>query len=425
VSLIERSIREQIVLVGVTVPPRREDDTEASLDELALLVDTAGADEAARVVQRRDAPDPTYFVGKGKAEEIKEVSVAVDADTVVFDNELSPAQQFNLEKLFGRTAIDRTAVILDIFAQNAHTLEGKAQVELAMLRYKLPRLRRGTSAAYTRQAGGIGTLTRGPGETKLEVDRRRIMRRISKLEADLRDLERTRQLQRRSRRRSGLQNITIVGYTNAGKSTLLNRLTDAGVLVEDRLFATLDPTTRRLNLPGGEPVLVTDTVGFVRRLPHGLVEAFKSTLETVAEAELLVHVVDASAADPQAQIDAVRAVLAEIDADRVPELLVFNKADVAGEEATRLAKLHPGSVAVAARTGFGIDDLLRVLSDRLRALANVVELLVPYERGDVLAAVHREGEVVSQTHTDDGVRVRARLDGAAAGRLAEFAVASR
>ena len=424
-SLIERSIREQIVLVGVTVPPRREDDTDASLDELALLVDTAGADEAARVVQRRDAPDPTYFVGKGKAEEIKEVSVAVDADTVVFDNELTPAQQYNLEKLFGRTAIDRTAVILDIFAQNAHTLEGKAQVELAMLRYKLPRLRRGTSAAYTRQAGGIGTLTRGPGETKLEVDRRRIMRRIGKLEADLRDLERTRKLQRKSRQRSGLQNVTIVGYTNAGKSTLLNRLTDAGVLVEDRLFATLDPTTRRLALPGGEPVLVTDTVGFVRRLPHGLVEAFKSTLETVAEADLLIHVVDASAPDPQAQIDAVRSVLAEIDADRVPELLVFNKADLAGEEAARLAKLHPGSVAVSATTGEGIDDLLRVLSDRLRALATVVELLVPYERGDVLAAVHREGEVVSQTHTDDGVRVRARLDDAAAGRLSEFAVASR
>jgi len=425
VSLIERSIREQIVLVGVTVPPRREDDTDASLDELALLVDTAGADEAARVVQRRDAPDPTYFVGKGKAEEIKEVSVAVDADTVVFDNELTPAQQYNLEKLFGRTAIDRTAVILDIFAQNAHTLEGKAQVELAMLRYKLPRLRRGTSAAYTRQAGGIGTLTRGPGETKLEVDRRRIMRRIGKLEADLRDLERTRKLQRKSRQRSGLQNVTIVGYTNAGKSTLLNRLTDAGVLVEDRLFATLDPTTRRLALPGGEPVLVTDTVGFVRRLPHGLVEAFKSTLETVAEADLLIHVVDASAPDPQAQIDAVRSVLAEIDADRVPELLVFNKADLAGEEAARLAKLRPSSVAVSATTGEGIDDLLRVLSDRLRALATVVELLVPYERGDVLAAVHREGEVVSQTHTDDGVRVRARLDDAAAGRLSEFAVASR
>jgi GTPase len=389
---------------------------------LALLIDTAGADEAARVMQRRDAPDSTFFVGKGKAEEIKEVSLAVDADTVVFDNELTPAQQFNLEKLLGRTAIDRTAVILDIFAQNAHTLEGKAQVELALLRYRLPRLRRGASANYTRQAGGIGTRLRGSGETKLEVDRRRIKGRITKLEGELRNLGRTRKLQRKSRSRSGLQNVSIVGYTNAGKSTLLNRLTDAGVLVEDRVFATLDPTTRRLALPGGEPVLLTDTVGFVRRLPHGLVEAFKSTLETVAEADLLVHVVDASAADPQAQIDAVRTVLAEIDAQRVPELLVFNKADLAAEEAIRLAKLHPGSVSVSAQTGGGIEIFLQTLGDRLRALANVVELVIPYDRGDVLAAVHREGEVVSTVHTDDGVRVRARLDEAAAGRLAEFAV---
>jgi GTP-binding protein HflX len=420
-SLIERAIRERIVLVGVTLPPHAEDETEASVDELALLIDTAGADEAARVMQRRDAPDSTFFVGKGKAEEIKEVSLAVDADTVVFDNELTPAQQFNLEKLLGRTAIDRTAVILDIFAQNAHTLEGKAQVELALLRYRLPRLRRGASANYTRQAGGIGTRLRGSGETKLEVDRRRIKSRIAKLEGELRNLGRTRKLQRKSRSRSGLQNVTIVGYTNAGKSTLLNRLTDAGVLVEDRLFATLDPTTRRLALPGGEPVLLTDTVGFVRRLPHGLVEAFKSTLETVSEADVLVHVVDASAPDPQAQIDAVRTVLAEIDAQRVPELLVFNKADLAAEEAIRLTKLHPGSVAVSAETGAGIEVFLQTLGDRLRALANVVELVIPYERGDILAAVHREGEVVSTVHTDDGVRVRARLDDAAAGRLAEFA----
>jgi GTP-binding protein HflX len=421
-SLIERAIREKIVLVGVTLPPHGEDETEASVDELALLIDTAGADEAARVLQRRDAPDSTFFVGKGKAEEIKDVSLAVDADTVVFDNELTPAQQFNLEKLLGRTAIDRTAVILDIFAQNAHTLEGKAQVELALLRYRLPRLRRGASAGFTRQAGGIGTRLRGSGETKLEVDRRRIKSRISKLEGELRDLDRTRRLQRKSRRRSGLQNVSIVGYTNAGKSTLLNRLTDAGVLVEDRLFATLDPTTRRLALPGGEPVLLTDTVGFVRRLPHGLVEAFKSTLETVGEADLLIHVVDASAADPQTQIDAVHTVLVEIGAQQVPELLVFNKADLASEEASRLVKLHPGSVAVSAHTGDGIDGLLQALADRLRALANVVELIIPYERGDVLAAVHREGEVVSTAHTDDGVRVRARLDDAAAGRLAEFAV---
>jgi GTP-binding protein HflX len=423
-SLIERAIRERIVLVGVTIPPEHDDDTEASLDELALLIDTAGADEAGRVMQRRAAPDSTYFVGKGKAEEIKEVSLAVDADTVVFDNELTPAQQYNLEKLLGRTAIDRTAVILDIFGQNAHTLEGKAQVELALLRYQLPRLRRGTSAGYTRQAGGIGTRLRGSGETKLEVDRRRIKSRITKLEHELDDLERTRLLQRRARGRSGLQSVSIVGYTNAGKSTLLNRLTDAGVLVEDRLFATLDPTTRRLTLPGGEPVLLTDTVGFVRRLPHGLVEAFKSTLETVAESDLLVHVVDASAPDPQGQIDAVRTVLAEIGAERVPELIVFNKSDAAPEEAVRLAKVHQGAVAVSALTGEGVEQFLRTLGDRLRALAEVVELLVPYDRGDVVAAVHREGEVVSTAHTDDGVRIRARLDAAAAGRLAEFAVAA-
>jgi GTPase len=357
VSLIERSIREKIVLVGVTLPPHSDDDTEASLDELALLVDTAGADAVARVVQRRDAPDATYYVGKGKAEELREVSLAVDADTVVFDNELTPAQQYNLEKLLGRTAISRTAVILDIFAQNARTQEGKAQVELAMLRYKLPRLRRGTSAAYTRQAGGVGTLTRGPGETKLEVDRRRIQARIARLERDLKDLHGTRELQRKARSRSGLSTVTIVGYTNAGKSTLLNRLTDAGVLVEDRLFATLDPTTRRLTLPGGEPVLLTDTVGFVQRLPHGLVEAFKSTLETVAQADLLVHVVDSSAPDPEAQIDAVRTVLAEIGADRVPELLVANKLDRSAEGAAALVKRHEGAVAVSAVTGDGIQTV--------------------------------------------------------------------
>ena len=333
----------------------------------------------------------------------------------MFDNELSPAQQFNLEKLLGRTAIDRTAVILDIFAQNAHTLEGKAQVELALLRYRLPRLRRGQRANLTQQAGRIGT--RGPGETKLEVDRRRIMRRITRLERDLTELSRTRHLQRKARSRTRLANVSIVGYTNAGKSTLLNRLTQAGVLVEDRLFATLDPTTRRLALPGGEPVLLTDTVGFVRRLPHGLVEAFKSTLEVASEADLLLHVVDASAPDPDGQIDAVRTVLAEIGAAPVPEFLVVNKLDVAPDEAKQLLADHPGAVAVSGRTGEGIDAMLAALADRLRALATVVELFVPYDRGDVLAAVHREGEVVSTGEADDGWLVRARLDDAAAGRL--------
>ncbi len=421
-TLIERSRRERIVLVGVTLPGMTDEDTEARLDELALLIDTAGADEAGRVMQRRDAADHTYFIGKGKVEELKELCLAVDADTVVFDNELTPAQQFNLEKVLGRTAIDRTAVILDIFAQNAHTLEGKAQVELALLRYRLPRLRRGANAKLSQQRGGVGTRF-GAGETKLEVDRRRIKTRIARLERDLAGLQRTRDLQRKSRNRSGLAAVTIVGYTNAGKSTLLNTLTQAGVLVEDRLFATLDPTTRRLSLPGGEPVLLTDTVGFVRHLPHGLVESFKSTLEVATAADLLVHVVDASAADPHGQIAAVHAVLTEIGAHVVPELLVFNKADLAPDEAKRLVAANPGSVAISAATGEGIEELLQVLADRMRAISKIVELFVPWERGDALAAIHREGEVVSTTDLDGGVRVRARLSDSSAGRLAEFVVA--
>jgi GTP-binding protein HflX len=421
-TLIERSVRERIVLVGVTFPGSDDETTEASLDELAALIDTAGADEVGRMVQRRDHPDHTWFVGKGKAEELRELCLAVDADTVVFDNELSPAQQYNLEKLLGRTAIDRTAVILDIFAQNAHTQEGRAQVELALLRYRLPRLRRGATANLSQQRGGVG-MRFGGGETKLEVDRRRIKRRISRLEGELAELGRTRALQRQQRDRSGLASVTIVGYTNAGKSTLLNTLTAAGVLTEDRLFATLDSTTRRLALPGGETVLLSDTVGFVRRLPHGLVESFKSTLEVASRADYLVHVVDASAADPEGQIDAVREVLAEIDAAAVPELLVFNKADLAAGEAKRLVDDHPGSVAVSAVTGEGIDGFLRTLGDRLRSISHVVELTVPYGRGDVLAAIHREGEVVSTTDEPDHLRVRARLSEASAGRLAEFVVA--
>ncbi|TVR20273.1 MAG: GTPase HflX [Ilumatobacter sp.] len=420
-TLIDRTVREKIVLVGVTLPGQTDEDTEASLDELALLVDTAGADVVAELVQRRDAPDHTWFIGKGKAEELKTLCLAVDADTVVFDNELSPGQQYNLEKLLGRTAIDRTAVILDIFAQNAHTLEGKAQVELALLRYRLPRLRRGSDAKLSQQRGGVGARF-GGGETKIEVDRRRIMRRITKLEGDLRELASTRELQRKSRGRSGLANVAIVGYTNAGKSTLLNHLTQAGVLVEDRLFATLDPTTRRLALPGGEPVLLTDTVGFVRRLPHGLVESFKGTLEVAARADHLVHVVDASAPDPDGEIAAVREVLGEIDAAAVPELLVFNKSDLAPDEAKRLVVEHQGSVAISAVTGEGVEEFLRTLADRLRSRTTVVELRVPFDRGDVLAAIHREGEVLSEDEGPEGMVVRARLSESSAGRLAEFRI---
>lgn len=424
-ALIERAIREKIVLVGVTLPPDDSEETERGLDELSALIDTAGAEEVARITQRRQAPDPPTYVGKGKAEELKEVALATDCDTVVFDNELTPAQQFNLEKMLGRTAIDRTAVILDIFAQNASSIEGKTQVELAQLRYRLPRLRK-RSGSFSQQggamsaAGGARIGTRGPGETQLETDRRRLVRRIHKLEADLKDIANHRDTQRKQRRGSRTQRVAIVGYTNAGKSTLLNRLTDAGVLVEDRLFATLDATTRRLDLPGGEKVLCTDTVGFVRKLPHQLVEAFKSTMQVAADAHLLVHVVDCTAPDIAGNIEAVHTVLREIGAGTVPQLLAFNKADLDPESAATLAKRHPGSVAFSAVTGEGVDTLLETIGTQLRAMQPVVELLVPYDRGDVLAAIHREGEVLVESHLEQGTTVHARLDAASQAAFDEF-----
>jgi len=417
VTLIERSFRERIVLVGVVFPWTSADSVDADLDELALLVDTAGALVVGRVVQRRDRPDPATFVGRGKAQELHELSETLDSDTVVFDDELSPAQQRNLEKILGRTAIDRTAVILDIFAQNARSQEGKAQVELALLRYRLPRLR-GKGLGLSQQAGGIGT--RGPGETQLEVDRRRLLRRMTRLEADLKQVSATRRTQSRARQRSRQRVVSLVGYTNAGKSTLLNRLTDAGVPVENRLFSTLDSRTRRLALPGGETVLLSDTVGFVRKLPHQLVEAFRSTLEVVREADLLVHVVDASAPEPEMQVDAVRTVLDEIDAGGVPELLVVNKADRAPRAAARMANGHEGAVVVSALTGEGIEQLLRAMGDRLRVADRVVELVVPFGRGDVLAAVHREGEVVDESHSEGATVVHVVLDDAGRARFREF-----
>ncbi|HEY2331598.1 MAG TPA: GTPase HflX [Acidimicrobiales bacterium] len=433
-ALIERTIRERIILVGVTMPPATPEETESHLEELALLVDTAGADVVGEVLQRRDRPDPATFIGKGKADELRELSLDVDADTVVFDDDLSPAQQRNLEGILGRTAISRTEVILDIFAQNARTPEGRAQVELAQLRHRLPRLR-GRGLQLSRQAGAMGAGgarapigSRGPGETQLEVDRRRLLSRVSKLEGELRQLTATRRTQRKGRARAGNRTVSVVGYTNAGKSTLLNRLTDAGVLVEDRLFATLDPRVRRLDLPGGEAVLLADTVGFVRKLPHQLVEAFRSTLEAVAESHLLVHLVDASAPDPEAQLQAVRTVLEEIGADQVPELLVFNKIDqLAGvdkADVERLLQSHEGSVAISAKTGEGVDALLLHIADRLRALEQVVELQVPWDRGDVLAGLHRDGEVLSEAAEDEGMRVRARLDAATASRYRAWTTAS-
>ena len=423
-TLISRTVRERIVLVGVTFPHGTVADTEAGLDELALLVDTAGADVMERIMQRRATPDPATFLGRGKAEELLSVCLAVDADTVVFDDDLSPAQQRNLEAILGRTAIDRTAVILDIFAQNARTPEGRAQVELALLRYRLPRLR-GRGRSFSQQAGGIGT--RGPGETKLEVDRRRLVRRMTRLESDLRQLDRTRRTQRRGRARSRQRTVSLVGYTNAGKSTLLNRLCVADVLVENRLFSTLDPRTRQLNLPGGETVLMTDTVGFVRKLPHQVVEAFRSTLESVGESDLILHVVDGSAPDFEGQVDAVRTVLAEIGADGLPELLIMNKADSVGslgsewqEEARRWMSAHDGSVMVSARTGEGLDALLVAMGDRLRVGDRVVELVIPWARGDVLAAVHREGEIVGEVAGEDATRVQVVLDEVGKSRFREF-----
>jgi len=423
-TLISRTVRERIVLVGVTFPWGTADATEAGLDELALLVDTAGADVLERITQRRAAPDPATYVGRGKAEELRDVCLAVDADTVVFDDDLSPAQQRNLEAILGRTAIDRTAVILDIFAQNARTPEGRAQVELALLRYRLPRLR-GRGRAFSQQAGGIGT--RGPGETQLEVDRRRLVRRMTRLESDLRQLDRTRRTQRKGRSRSRQRTVSLVGYTNAGKSSLLNRLCEADVGVENRLFSTLDPRTRQLHLPGGETVLLTDTVGFVRKLPHQVVEAFRSTLEVVCESDLVVHVVDGSAPDHEGQIDAVRTVLAEIGADGIPELLVVNKMDLvaaagpgSAADVVRLLAAHPGSVTVSARTGEGLEELTSTMGDRLRVADRVVELVIPWSRGDVLAAVHREGEIVNEEAADQATRLHVVLDEVGRARFREF-----
>src|SRR6476619_1067589 len=365
-------LRQRALLVGTGVNAANLGEAEDDLAELALLADTAGADPVASELQRRERPDPATYVGKGKAAELAEMAEALDVDVVIFDDELSPAQQRNLEKLFKRDVVDRVALILDIFAQHAESQEGMVQVELAQLRYRLPRLR-GRGITLSQQGGGIGT--RGPGETQLEVDRRRIQRRLTKLERDLVGLGRTRATQRKARQRRSLSTVALVGYTNAGKSTLLNRLTDAHVLVEDRLFSTLDPATRRLRLPGGETVLLSDTVGFVRRLPHQLVESFRSTLEEVAHADFVLHLVDATDEDVEGRIAAVHAVLGEIEAGGVPEQLVFTKSDsVDAATLADLLRTHPDAVAVSARSGDGVDALLARIADRLRALTQIVEL---------------------------------------------------
>ncbi len=418
-GLIDRSFRERIVLAGVSLEGVDKEITESSLEELERLVDTAGADAVAVIIQNRQAPDKATFVGSGKAQEIRSISEEFDADTVVFDNELTPAQQSNLEGILKRSALDRTAVILDIFAQNANSLEGKAQVELAQLRYRLPRLRK-SGRTFSQQAGGIGT--RGPGETQLEVDRRRLMRRIRRLEQDLNNLRRHRSTQSKARSKTSNRSVAIVGYTNAGKSTLLNRLTDAGVLVEDRLFATLDTTTRRMQLPGGEAVYLTDTVGFVRKLPHQLVEAFKATLDVVVDADLLLHVIDASDPDPEGCIEAVRQVLEAIGASEVPELMVFNKIDKSDGVDKRLLKRDENCVAVSASTGQGIDELVNELASLLRKSEETITLKVPFERGDIRAMAHREGFVIREVLEESNWLIEVRADESSIGRLEQFEI---
>jgi GTP-binding protein HflX len=423
-----RQIRlEQVVLVGVWTEGTIE-DAERSLAELARLAETAGSVVLDALVQRRERPDPSTYIGSGKAHELREVVFAAGADTVIVDGELTPGQLRRLETVTGVKVVDRTWLILDIFAQHARSREGKAQVQLAQMQYMLPRLR-GWGEALSRQAGGRvagggGIGTRGPGETKLETDRRRINRTMAKLRREIKQMGTARVTQRAGRRRHNTPSVVIAGYTNAGKSSLLNRITGAGVLVEDALFATLDPTVRRARTPSGRELTVTDTVGFVRHLPHQLVEAFRSTLEEVGTADLLLHVIDASDADPEAQLRAVRTVLADIDASHVPELVVINKADVADPlVVARLLRREPHSVVVSARTGAGIDELLAAIETDLATHAVQVEVVVPYDRGDVLARVHRDGEVLSREDITGGSRITARVGPELAALLAQYAPA--
>ncbi|MFP5334815.1 MAG: GTPase HflX [Actinomycetes bacterium] len=416
---------EKVVLAGLWTTGTTVEDAENSLAELAALAETAGSQVLEGVIQRRPKPDPATFLGAGKAEELKGVVAATGADTVICDGELSPSQRRGLEDVVKVKVIDRTALILDIFAQHARSREGKAQVELAQLEYLLPRLR-GWGESMSRQAGGrvaggAGIGSRGPGETKIELDRRRIRTRMAKLRREIKHMKPARTTMRSSRRRNHVPSVAIAGYTNAGKSSLLNRLTGAGVLVEDALFATLDPTVRRAQTPDGRLYTLTDTVGFVRHLPHQLVEAFRSTLEEVAEADLLLHVVDVSHPDPEGQLAAVREVLGEVEATDVVEVVVLNKADAADPEVVaRLQRREPSSVVVSARTGLGIAELRELVAARLPRPDVEVHLLVPYERGDVVSRVHATGEVLATEHGADGTLLHARLRPDVAAELEEF-----
>ncbi len=405
---------ERVVLVGVWTEGTVQ-DAENSMAELAALAETAGSQVLENVYQRRDKPDPATYIGRGKVDGVREIVQSTGADTVIMDGELAPSQLRNLEDKLKVKVVDRTALILDIFAQHAKSKEGQAQVELAQLSYMKQRLR-GWGSSLSRQAGGIGG--RGPGETKIETDRRRINDKVAKLRRELAHMKTTRQTKRNERRRNAIPSVAIAGYTNAGKSSLLNRLTDAGVLVEDSLFATLDPTTRRTTTSDGRIYTLSDTVGFVRHLPHDLIEAFRSTLEEVAEADLVVHVVDGSHPDPEGQLSAVRAVFADIDASGVKELVVINKADMADPiTLARLRQRELHSVICSAKTGEGIEDVLAAIEGDLPRPDVDVRLLLPYSRGDLLSRIHDHGEVLTLDHTGEGTLVHARVSEAFAGEL--------
>ena len=420
---------ERVVLVGVWTEGSAA-DVDASMAELAALAETAGSEVLEGLVQRRDKPDPSTYIGSGKAQELREVVLATGADTVICDGELSPAQLNALEKAVKVKVVDRTALILDIFAQHATSREGKAQVAYAQMEYMLPRLR-GWGESMSRQGGGAGGSgggvgTRGPGETKIETDRRRIRERMSKLRREIKDMKKIRDTQRSRRLASDVASIAIVGYTNAGKSSLLNALTGAGVLVENALFATLEPTTRRGEFADGRPFVLTDTVGFVRHLPTQLVEAFRSTLEEVVDADLLVHVVDGSDLKPLAQINAVRQVVNEVIADHdsrpAPELVVVNKIDAASDLAlAQLRRALPDAVFVSAHTGEGLARLQQRMAELIAPTDTAVDVTIPYDRGDLVNKMHADGRVDATEHTADGTRIKARVPISLAATLGEFA----
>ena len=404
---------EQVVLIGIYTQGNVS-DAENSLRELSALAETAGATVLDGLLQRRAHPDPSTYFGKGKAQELRDVVAATGADTVIADTELAPSQRRALEDIVKVKVIDRTAVILDIFSQHAKSREGRAQVELAQLEYLLPRLR-GWGDSMSRQAGGQvgagnGMGSRGPGETKIELDRRRIHTRMSKLRKQIKGFTPAREAKRANRTRFQVPSVAITGYTNAGKSSLLNRITRAGVLVENALFATLDTSVRRSHTQDGREFTLTDTVGFVRNLPHQLVEAFRSTLEEVGDADVIVHVVDASHPDPGAQIATVRDVIGEVEARHVPEIVVFNKSDLADDDQRLLLRgLEPSSIFVSARTGEGVEELLTRIEELLPAPQIELELLVPYDRGEVISKLHVRGGVISTDYEESGTRVKARV----------------